>query len=674
MENSASQFASAMRRHALALSGYVLVALAFSWPLPRHLTTALPGPVSGDTGVYVWNLWVFRHAIIAHREMPFFTAEILSLSSALPLTLQNYTTIANAIAFPLLPLLGLVATFNLLVIGSGIAAAHAMFVCARRLTGDTAAAWVAGLAFGFSPYMSARAMEHFSLVQTAPLPIFVMLFERLHFRPTFGVAAAAGITVACAFLCDPYYAVYCLLIGAFAIAYSAVLIQRGPAPFRPYRGVLALDLLLVCLAGLIGGMLVGGGRRIEVLTVRISMTRLYTPVLLFTVLAVVRLWITARRRVSWVFPTRLPPARVVLVAGLACVVLLSPVLSALVGAAGESQWSRPTVLWQSSAPGLDLFALFVPNPLHPWFGRFFAAGARDMPGGFVENVASIPWTLIAVLVAAAAATTAALPRYWLAFTLFAASLALGPFIRIGGVLTYVPTPWTLLRYVPVIGAARMPQRMVALVMLGLAILLAFALRELRGRLRSSAPSPAAAGAFTVLVAVLLVCEMVPAPRVLYSAEVPSINRIIAADPRPVRVLNLPFGLRDGLSSHGNASASGQYFQTVHEKQLLGGYVSRLPRRKVQLYRRFRVTRVLLDLSEGRPVSWWRRDAAVEQAHELAGMLGIGYVVVDTASTSADLMDFANAAFHLTRVASDGPYVLYRTPVAPPLETAAPPLE
>ncbi len=667
MEHTKTEFAAAMRRHSLALAGYICVALVFAWPLPLHLTTALPGPVSGDTGVYVWNLWVFRHAIVAHREMPFFTAEILSLSSALPLTLQNYTTLANVFAFPLLPLVGIVATFNILVIGSGAVAAHAMFVCARRLTGDTAAAWVAGLAFGFSPFMSARAMEHFSLIQTAPLPVFVILFERLHFRPTVGVAAAAGVTVACAFLCDPYYAVYCLLIGGFATGYSAILIQRGPVSFRPYRGTLALDVLLVCVAGLIAGMLVGGGRRIEIFTVQISMTRLYTPVLLFTVLALMRLWIILRPRVSWVFPTMLPSARGVMIAAAAGAVLLSPVLSALVDAAGESQWTRPPVLWQSSPPGLDLFALFVPNPLHPLFGGFFAEGARGMPGGFVENVASIPWTLMAVLVAAAACSAASLPRYWLAFTGFTGALALGPFIRIGGVMTYVPTPWTLLRYIPVMGAARMPQRMVALVMLGLAVLLAFALRALRGRLREVSLQNGWAGAFTALVAACLLFEMLPAPRVLYSAEVPSINRIIAADPRPVRVLNLPFGLRDGLSSHGNASASGQYFQTVHEKQLLGGYVSRLPRRKVQQYRRFRVTRVLMDLSEGRLVSWWRRDTAIEQAHRLAATLGIGYVVVDAGSTSADLMEFAQAAFDLTRVASDGPYVLYRTPLAPPLQ-------
>ena len=89
-----------MRRLLLALLGYICVAIAFSWPLPLHLWTALPGPVSGDTGVYVWNLWVFRHAIVAHREMPFFTLEILALAPAMPLTLQNYTTVANVIERP----------------------------------------------------------------------------------------------------------------------------------------------------------------------------------------------------------------------------------------------------------------------------------------------------------------------------------------------------------------------------------------------------------------------------------------------------------------------------------------------------------------------------------------------------------------------------------------------
>jgi hypothetical protein len=649
-----------VRCHTAALCGYVCVAVAFSWPLPLHLADALLGPVGSDVGVYVWNLWVFRHEIVEHHRLPFFTSEILSLTPAVPLTLHNYTTLANIVAFPLLPIAGTVATFNLLLVGSGVIAAHAMFVFARRLVGDTGSAWVAGLAFGFAPFMSARAMEHFSLVQTAPLPVFALLFERLHSRPTLGVATAAGVAVACAYLCDPYYAVYCLLAGAFAVAYSAIVIKPGLVQVRESRGRAVLDIALVCLAGLIAGMILRGGGRFDLFGLRVSMTRLYTPVLIFTVLLALRQWLVVRARVSWVFPAMLPPLRVLVTAGVACLVLLSPVLSSLIRAAGESQFANPRIFWRSSPAGLDLFALFVPNPLHPWFGRFFADGARQMPGGFVENIGSIPWVLIGVLVAAVGFARTRLPAYWLAFTAFFGVLALGPFVHIGGQMTYVPTPWALLRYVPVLGAARMPSRMVALVMLGVAVLLAFALRDLRRWVRRP-------GVVTTIVTGALLFEMLPAPRTLHSAAVPSVNRIIAADPRAVRVMNLPFGMRDGLSSHGNTTAASQFNQTVHEKPLIGGYISRLPRRDVAEYRRISVTRALLELSEGRTLPEWQRQEVIGRTHEVMPRLNIGYVVVNTDLASEDLVSFAVAAFDLTRVASDGPYVLYRTPLAPPLD-------
>jgi hypothetical protein len=650
--------ASRGRCHAAALLGYVCVAAAFAWPLPLHLTSSLLGPTAGDTGVYVWNLWVFRHEIVAHHQLPFFTREIFSLSPAVPLTLHNYTSLANIMAFPLLPILGTVATFNLLTIGSGVISAYAMFIFARRMTGDAGAAWVAGLAFGFAPFMSARAMAHFSLVQTAPLPLFALLFDRLHTRPSRSLAVAAGVAVACAFLCDPYYAVYCLLIGAFAVAYSAVVIQPGVMPVRPYLGRAVLDIALICLAGLIVGIILRGGGRFDVFGIRVSMMRLYNPILVFTVLALARLWLEVRARVSLVFPTMLPPIRVLGIAGLACVVLLTPLVSALLDATGESEWGNPRVRWQNSAPGLDLFALFVPNPLHPWFGPFFVEGAQQMPGGFVENVGSIPWVLIAVLLIAAGYARKQLPRYWLAFSAFFGILTLGPFIRIAGQMTYVPTPWALLRYLPVIGAARMPTRMVALMMLGLAMLLAFALRDLRRRVRW----PLAA---TALVSVALLFEMLPAPRELHSAAVSPVNLIIAADPRPVSVMNLPFGLRDGLSSHGNTNATAQFSQTVHEKPLIGGYISRLRLRDVTDYRRRGVTRALIELSEGQQLSDEQRQNAINRAHKIMPVLNLGYVVVDRATASQDLIRFARDAFDLTPVASDDAFDLYRTPLAPP---------
>jgi hypothetical protein len=152
---------------------------------------------------------------------------------------------------------------------------------------------------------------------------------------------------------------------------------------------------------------------------------------------------------------------------------------------------------------------------------------------------------------------------------------------------------------------------------------------------------------------------------LYSADVPAVYGVIADDPRPVSVLNLPFGLRDGLSSAGNHSAEYQFHQTMHQKPLIGGYVSRLPTGQIQRYRRFPVMSALFDLSEGRALTTADRQVAVATAHESARTLNVGWVVVDTRSASAALEALAVDAFDLTLVQSDGPWKLYRSALTVP---------
>jgi hypothetical protein len=601
--------------------------------------------------VYVWNLWVFRHEIL-HGHYPFFTSNILSVAAPSPLALHNYTTFANVIAFPLLPRLGTVATYNLLLIAFTAFTAFTMFLFARTTVRDDCAAWIAGLVFGFSPFISARVTEHFSLVQAAPLPVFALLLSRLQSSPSMRTAAAAGAVVAWAFLCDPYYAVYCLLMAGFAVGYAVVTVQRHARPEVRVGWRALLDVLLLCLGGLIVGIVVGGGGRIELSGVRVSVTRLYTPVFAFTVLAGIRAWMAIRPRISFNLPPLGRPARIVAVASLACVVLLSPVLSAMVSQLGQRHWISPKVLWRSSAAGMDLLAFFVPNPLHPLWGDLFRRSLEQLPGGFVENVASIPWVAIGVLALAIGFARARLPRYWLVFTVFFGLLALGPFIAIAGVRTYVPTPWALLRYVPVIGAARMPTRFAVVVMFGVAVLVAFALRDLRERWKRPVPA-------TAVVTLLLLVELSPAPRYLHSARVPAVYEIIAADPRPVRILQLPFGLRDGTTSYGNFSADYQYFQTVHEKRLIGGYLSRLPADRIDRYRQIRLIRVLLDMSAGVEITPARFERALLSARQTLQELNVAYVVINRERANPQLEEFARRGFGMTEIAVDGHHVLLK---------------
>jgi hypothetical protein len=635
-----------------ALFGYVCVAVAFSWPLPANLSTALPGPPGSDTGVYVWNLWVFRHEIL-QGHFPFVTHGILSLSGPTPLTLHNYTSAANVIAFPLLPLLGTVATYNVLLIASLVVSAFAMFVFCRRTVGDDGAAWTAGLVFGFSPFMSARAAEHFSLLQAAALPIFALLLARLRDAPSARTAAGLGAVVAWAFFSDPYYAVYCLLIAGFAAAYSMVTVKPASWPEVGLGWRALVDVGIVCLGGLVVGVVISGGGRADLLGIRVSVTHLYTPVLALTLLIVLRAWIEIRPRITLCRPPIRLPLRVMAVAALTCLAVLSPVLSAMAPHVTERQWISPKVLWRSSAAGVDLLAFFVPNPTHRLWGPLFERGLGMAPGGFAENVASIPWIAIVVLVLAIGVAGARLPRYWLAFTGTFALLALGPFVEAGGVQTYVPTPWALVRYLPVIGAARMPTRLAILVMFGIAVLLAFALRDLRRRWRW----PALA---TGLVAGALLFELSPAPRYLHSARVPSVYQLIAADPRPFRVLHLPFGLRDGTVSYGNFSADYQFFQTFHGKPLLGGYLSRLPTTGIDTYREVRLMRVLLDMSAGGEITKERFERALLTSRQTLDDLNVKYVVINRERTPPQLEEFARRGFGMTEIARDGPHVLLKS--------------
>jgi hypothetical protein len=651
--------ASQLRAHIAALLGYISVALLFAWPLPLHLSDALPGDPKGDTGVYIWNLWVFRHELLAHHAFPFLTQEILTLHpGAVPLTLHNYTTFANLLAFLLLGALDLVTVFNLITIGSGVMGACAMFVYVSKRTGDGGAAFLGGLLFGFSPFMSSRAEAHFSLVQVAPLPIFGLVLFRMFQRPTLKLAAAGGVVTAWAFLCDPYYAVYCLMMLMVMVGHSLATIELRPVGDRPIWWRMVLDLVLLSLAGLIAGIAIRGGGRVELLGLRVSMTRLYTPVLLFTVLLALRAWLVARPRFSWRASFEFRYVRIATVGALTCAAMLSPVLFAMATPNAGRPWSGPNILWRSSAPGVDLAAWLTPNPLHPLWGSGEDSWLARLPNGFDENVASLSLIAVAVIAFAAVRSGFRAPRVWWAFTGIFACLSLGPFVSVAGVNTYVPTPWAVLRYLPIVGAARMPTRMTILVMLGLSMLFAMAVAHLRSRV-------ARPRLLVACLAVLLIFELLPAPRPVYSAAVPQLHRIIHDDPRPVRVLNLPFGLKDGLTERGSYSARSQYFQTVHEKRLIGGYLSRLPDDAIPRYRQHALIRVLLRLSEGRPLDPGMEEEALAVAPGFVNRLQLGYVVVDTGMVRPALVTFVKKAFPLTLVTVEGPFELYRTPFASP---------
>jgi hypothetical protein len=98
--------------------------------------------------------------------------------------------------------------------------------------------------------------------------------------------------------------------------------------------------------------------------------------------------------------------------------------------------------------------------------------------------------------------------------------------------------------------------------------------------------------------------------------------------------------------------------------LIGGYLSRVSRRRISEIRRYEMLDALITLSEGRPLDSERERRLIEEGAAFAERWKVGFVVIDCAMAPAPLRDFAMKAFRLRHVESDGEFELYRTPLGP----------
>src|SRR6188508_2854223 len=126
----------------LATVGYAFLTCVLTWPLPLNLQTHLLGSPGGDTGVYVWNLWIFRHEILRHAHLPFSTDHVFAFSGGADFSLHNYTPIAGLLGMPLIAGLGVVGAFNLVLLVFVCSSGLATLLLARRLGVGPVAAWI----------------------------------------------------------------------------------------------------------------------------------------------------------------------------------------------------------------------------------------------------------------------------------------------------------------------------------------------------------------------------------------------------------------------------------------------------------------------------------------------------------------------------------------------------
>ena len=128
-----------------------------------------------DVAEEIWFLaqtpWV-----LLHGHNPFVNDW---LNAPVGVNLMDNTTmpLLGILAFPVTFFFGPIATFNVLIDLAIFASAMSFFVMARRFVGWWPAAFVGGLAYGFSPFTAATANAHLFLLFQAVPPLVILCVD-----------------------------------------------------------------------------------------------------------------------------------------------------------------------------------------------------------------------------------------------------------------------------------------------------------------------------------------------------------------------------------------------------------------------------------------------------------------------------------------------------------------
>jgi hypothetical protein len=648
------------RIHLVTILAYTLLALVLTWPMVARLATHVPGNGVDDPPL-TWNLWWIRSAILELGKNPF-DSDFLFYPLGINLAFYTLDLLDGLLSIPLQAAFGLIPASNLLLLSSYVLSGYGAFLLALYVLG------AGGSGQGDDGQSRSRASPEVR----AP-----------------GQALVDGRLLAAAFLAGVLYAfasnklAYAAL-GQLPIAssqwipfYVLFLFKTGDAPHRRRHALLAaLFLLLQAYAELT-----------------------YAAFLvLFTALWALCQAVSHRRPGS---EGGIGPRLVSLVLiGTVFVLGLTPILWMMI----------PDLLTEgdffvegtgfAEVFSADLLGFLIPNELHPVFGglveRFgfdhgvgqhiylgysvFAlallGAIRWWHGGDVRSTSPDTGSPGTGVRTSCSAKRSFQVRFWSLSALAFWLLVLGPTLRINGSDTGLPLPFALLAQLPFLKGNRYPSRYGVLLVLSLAVLVAFGLLALlqwsEKRLAEARRSGRLRGALTALIALLValavVFEHLSAPLPLSDMSVPPVYTTIAAEmPGDGTLLDLPVAWRNGFRVTGTQHPIimfEQYYQSVHGKRILAGNISRNPPLKFQYFTEAPVINTLIALETGHQADLEVVERDRTLAHEVLRFFNIEAIVVHPEQAGPGIVPYIEAIMPVERIQADEETLAYRVELPP----------
>lgn len=581
-----------------AAAWYLVLTVAMLWPLAPGIARDIPW----DLGDSLLNCWILGWN--AERLLRVLGGDVGALHGFYdanifhpePLALA-YSETLFAQTLQILPVYAatgnLILCYNLLIFSTYVLSGLGAYLLVRDLTGDWRAGFAAGVCFAFVPWRVAQ-MPHMQVLSTQWMPLAMYGVRR--YLATGRVRALAGGTLALVLnnhsngyyllFFAPFFAAYVLWEMATRGLLSRVRTWIGVLTAATVTGTLTVPFLLpyVWLRERSGTM----RSREEVESFAADVLAYVTTVMDVRLVGpIVRALPRAEGDLFPGFTPTLLAFAAIAFGTWRAVVAARRDQTAITARAGRSPRAAAVARWAARAAWLviALAAVALLVILIDGAGRHTIGPFRIR----LSNMTRTLWALLIGVALLAAASPAARRRiseawrspivFFVAFTLLAAWLSLGPTPQTGGRALNGPALYAFLYdHVPGFDGLRVPARFAALVMLGLSVLAGYGARDL---LRRGMPPAALA-----LVVAFFLAEATAAPipmnlsvadregappaAVAPSSRPPAVYRYVASLPPGAVLVELPFGDTSWELQH-------VYYSTTHWRPMLNGYSGGFPR-------------------------------------------------------------------------------------------------
>ena len=447
--------------------------MAFTWPLVAHFGQTIPGQ-EVDTWQTFWHFQWTRDAFLAFHN-PYFTTRLF-YPEGTTLLYETMSPTNDLLGLPIQLLFGTFVTYNTLVLLTFALSGYSVWLLVRHLTGNAAAAYLAGFVFVFAPYRMAQALNHLHLISTQWIVFYIYcLWQALDFEKD----VPSGI-------------------GQFLRTRWQWL---GGATFFLILNIFN-DWYYVFFLLIFTGLLVG--------------------------------WRLVTRPRQW----RLVTSGVVAAVGTGLLVGLPLIVAMLIRARTAPDLPFPTSL--SVEFSADLLSYFTPSTLHPLWGLTISRNLPAyMAGNPTEKVVFLGYVTL-VLAGIALWRKPRQSGFWLLVLVTFVVLSLGPKLHINGLIglggkdSSIPLPFALLNKTPLAGFVRIPSRFGMVATLAAAVLAGLGFARLSVNLAGRKRLVLLIGTLG-----LVALEFWTAPFKLANNYVPAVYSEIARDGATKAIIELP---------------------------------------------------------------------------------------------------------------------------------------